>query len=114
MEEMMQIYNKLVRDNIPKIITSNGEVPITRVLSDDEYKKCLEDKLYEEYKEVIESSGTARLEELADVLEIIRAMALLENSSLEEIIKIADNKRDKRGSFNRKIFLEKVIDIDKD
>lgn len=46
---MEQIYNKLVRDNIPNIISKNGETPITRVLSDVEYKEELERKLYEEY-----------------------------------------------------------------
>lgn len=35
-------YNKLVRDNIPDIIKNNGEIPITRILNDDEYKIELE------------------------------------------------------------------------
>ena len=38
---MEKIYNKLVRDNIPKIIENDNEVPITRVLSNDEYKDAL-------------------------------------------------------------------------
>ena len=46
---MEQIYNKLVRDNIPDIILSNGETPITRILASVEYKQELEKKLYEEY-----------------------------------------------------------------
>ena len=37
---MEKIYNKLVRDNIPKIIESDGEKVIWRVLSSDEYKKA--------------------------------------------------------------------------
>jgi len=106
---MEKVYNKLVRDRIPEIIISNGEQPITRVLNDVEYKKCLEDKLYEEYKEVIDSSGKDRLEELADVLEIIRAIAILEGSSLEEVVNIANDKSNKRGSFEKRLFLEKVI-----
>lgn len=47
---MERIYNKLVRDNIPNIIKEKGETPITRILNDNEYKKELENKLYEEYK----------------------------------------------------------------
>lgn len=107
---MERIYNKLVRDKIPDIIIGNEEKPITRILNDIEYKKELEKKLYEEYNEVIESSGKARLEELADMLEVIKALANLENKNLDDIISIADEKNKKRGAFNNKIFLEKVIE----
>ena len=65
---MERVYNKLVRDNIPNIIESKGETPVTRILDDMEYKDELEKKLYEEYKEVIEANGDDRVEELADFL----------------------------------------------
>lgn len=106
---MEQIYNKLVRDKIPEIIKNNGEEPIIEILNDIEYKKELEKKLYEEYLEVIESDKESRLEELADMLEIIKALAALENKELQDIIEIADKKNEKRGSFNNKIYLKKVI-----
>ena len=35
-------YNKLVRDKIPEIIKNNNENPITRILTEAEYKKELE------------------------------------------------------------------------
>lgn len=54
---MERISNKLVRDNIPNIIKENGEVPITRILTDEEYKKELEKKLDEELQEVLEATG---------------------------------------------------------
>ena len=107
---MERIYNKLVRDNIPNIIKSKGETPITRILDDATYKSELEKKLYEEYQEVLESSRDERLEELADMLEIIRALAKLENKSLQDVINIADDKNIKRCAFEEKIFLEKVIE----
>ena len=66
---MDRTYNKLVRDNIPEIIISNGDVPITRILSNEEYKEELEKKLYEEYQEVLNTTNTEdRIEELADML----------------------------------------------
>ena len=70
----------------------------------------MEKKLYEEYKEVIEATGDDRVEELADMLEVIRALANLENKNLNEVIVIADKKNEKRGAFEEKIFLEKVIE----
>ena len=107
---MERIYNKLVRDKIPNIIKENGEMPVVRILDEIEYKNELEKKLYEEYKEVIESTGDDRLEELADMLEVISALANLENKHLNDIITIANKKNEKRGAFDEKIFLEKVIE----
>ncbi len=107
---MDKIYNKLVRDKIPDIIKGNGENPIIKVLNEDEYKKELEKKLYEEYNEVLSASGQDRLEELADMLEVIAALAKIEGKTLEDVSLIAHQKVLKRGSFNNRIYLEKVID----
>lgn len=106
---MERVYNKLVRDNIPNIICNNGENPITKILEDGDYKKALEEKLIEECHEVINAKGKERLEELADVLEVLKSLAESEESSLEHVIELANNKRKSRGGFNEKIFLEKVI-----
>lgn len=108
--KMERIYNKLVRDNIPSIIKGNGATPITRILNEEEYKKELEKKLYEEYNEVLEASGEDRVEELADMIEVIKYLAKLEGKELGDVIKTADEKSTKRGAFNDKIFLEKVLD----
>ena len=102
---MKQVFNKLVRDRIPEKIESNGEKAYTRILSEEEYKIELEKKLNEEYQEVLSSSGKDRIEELADMLEIIKCLAALENSSLEEVAK---QKALKRGSFDKRIFLERT------
>lgn len=107
---MERIYNKLVRDKIPNIIKEKKETPVVKILDDDEYKEALEKKLYEEYQEVIKASGEDRVEELADMLEIIKALAKLENKTLDNVIEIANKKVDKRGAFEEKIFLEKVIE----
>lgn len=107
---METVYNKLVRDNIPEIIKYNNDgEAVIRILSDEEYKKALEDKLYEEYQEVLESSGEDRVEELADMLEIMISLAKLEKSNLEKIIEIAKKKKAKRGGFDKKLYLEKVV-----
>lgn len=107
---MERIYNKLVRDKIPNIIKEKGETPVVRILDENEYKKELEKKLYEEYKEVIKAIGDDRVKELADMLEVIRALASLENKTLNDVITIADKKVKKRGAFKEKVFLEKVVE----
>lgn len=106
---MERVYNKLVRDEIPLIISKNGEEPITRILDDEEYKIELEKKLLEEYNEVLGATNSdERVEELADMLEVIRSLASLENKDLDDIIEVADLKKEKRGGFSNKIFLERV------
>jgi predicted house-cleaning noncanonical NTP pyrophosphatase (MazG superfamily) len=110
---MEKVYNKLVRDNIPEIIKGNNDgEAVTRILNDDEYKKALEDKLYEEYQEVLDASGENRLEELADMLEIMISLAKIEKANLEKIIEIAKKKKAKRGGFDKKLYLEKVVKED--
>ena len=107
---METVYNKLVRDNIPEIIKCNNDgEAVIRILSNEEYKKALEDKLYEEYQEVLESSGEDRVEELADMLEIMISLAKIEKANLEKIIEIAKKKKAKRGGFDKKLYLEKVV-----
>ncbi len=107
---MEKIYNKLVRDKIPEIIIGNNGKPYTRVLKDDEYKKELEKKLFEEYNEMLESTGRDRIEELSDMLEIMGELSALENASLDEVTNVMKEKRKKRGGFKKKIYLEKVIE----
>jgi len=101
-------YKKLVRDKIPEIIKNNGEEAITRILSLEEYKIELEKKLKEEMNEVLESAGNGRIEELADLLEVMINLANLENKTLEDIIKISDDKRNRRGGFSKRIYLEGI------
>ena len=100
-------YGKLVRDNIPDIIKQNGEEPITRILSKEEYKSELEKKLLEECNEVLETDDS-RIEELADLLEVIIALGKLQGKSFEDIINVCEQKRLKRGAFDKMIYLEDV------
>lgn len=112
-KNMDRIYNKLVRDGIPNIIRAKGETPVVGTLDKAEYKKELDNELFEEAKEVVGAENRAdRLEELADVLEIVRAMANLEGSSLDEVVSLANEKSAKRGGFDDKIYLERVIPKD--
>lgn len=43
------------------------------------------------------------------MLEIIKSLAELENKTLDDVVEVAKVKSLKRGGFEKKIFLEKVI-----
>lgn len=103
------LYDKLVRDNIPEIIKNNGDEPIYRVLNDDEYWEYLLKKDNEELEEVRTAySIEERKKELADKLELIRAMAEFSGFTLHDIIEEADRKKEKNGGFKKRLLLEKV------
>lgn len=99
---MIKTYNKLVRDRIPEIIEATGNSCKTRILSDEEYIKMLDAKLDEELAEYHKDQN---IEELADLLEVIRAAAIARGSSLEELEDIRAKKAEERGGFEKKIFL---------
>ncbi len=102
-------YNKLVRDGIPEIITNNGGTPTASILTDEAYIIALTTKLLEEAQEV--SAAHTReevLEECADVLEVITALASAHNFSLEELRTRQEEKARKRGGFAKRVFLEYV------
>ena len=70
----------------------------------------IDEKTNKEFEEQVKTENSKdRIEELADMLEVIISIAKLEEKSLEDLIEIANVKRKKRGGFDKKIFLEKVL-----
>ena len=106
---MEKIMNKLVRDKIPEIILANGEEAIYHRLNEEEYIEALKVKLKEEYEEVREALTKEEvLEECADMLEVIGALVEASGFSEEDLIRTRNLKREKRGGFKERIFLEKT------
>lgn len=101
----MRVYNKLVRDNIPDIISANGEHAHISILNDDDYFDKLKAKLIEETNEFIESEDIV---ELADILEVVENLAKTKGTTLEKLVELKKAKSLKNGGFDRKIFLEYV------
>lgn len=107
----MPTYNKLVRDRIPEIIENTGKNFSTRVLDNKEYIQELKKKSFEELQEYVETNNNQdAIEELADVLEIIHALAEYHGASIEEVERVRKQKAEKRGGFKEKIFLIEVED----
>jgi predicted house-cleaning noncanonical NTP pyrophosphatase (MazG superfamily) len=62
-------------------------------------------KLIEEVQEFNESETA---EELADILEVVHALAKQINTDLSELEKLQKSKHQERGGFEKRLFLEQV------
>ncbi len=102
---MIVQYNKLVRDRIPEIITATGKSCTTVTLSEQDYLRMLDSKLDEELAEYHKDQT---IEELAALLEVIRAVAVARGYSLEELERVRAEKAAKRGGFEKRILLKEV------
>jgi predicted house-cleaning noncanonical NTP pyrophosphatase (MazG superfamily) len=101
----MKTYNKIVRDRILETIRSKGQVASTRILDESEAVEALVEKLGEELDEFVRDRN---LEELADLLEVIYALAGLLGHSTEELEAVRGRKEQERGGFKDRVFLESV------
>lgn len=102
-----KVYHKLVRDRIPEIIEADGKTCVTEILPDEQYLEMLDTKLNEELAEYQESKS---LEELADLLEVIRAVVVARGWTWGRLEQIRQEKAAKRGGFEKKILLKEVIE----
>ena len=105
---MRVAHHKLVRDQIPEIIAAAGRQPVARVLDQAGYQAALRTKLLEEAREAQAAPDGQLASELADVLEVLEALAAAHNMSWEDVMSEAGRKRAERGGFDRRIFLEYV------
>lgn len=92
---------KLIRDKIPEIIRNDGKNPIIEILSNEDYLRELDKKLNEE---VAEYQADKSIEEMADILEVLFAVCEARGYSVEELLKVKEFKREKRGGFKDKIY----------
>ena len=120
---MKKIYNKLVRDKMIDIYKYDVENKVSasgysvRYMKKPETLEKLKDKLLEESQEVFEAytkeDKTDLKEELADVIEVIDAILYHNNISLAEVLAIRDAKKEKKGGFEKGLYLESIDYFDK-
>lgn len=103
---MRVTHNKLIRDRIPEIIAAAGHQTATHVLDGPEYRTALLAKLVEEANEAQSASSDDLPAELADVWEVLQALLGTLPMALVELEALAATKREARGGFGRRIFLE--------
>lgn len=100
-------YNKLVRDRIPEIISASGRRVKMDILSDCDYIRMLDEKLTEELNEYQQSKD---MMELADLMEVIYAIASAKGITAAELEAMRVKKVNERGGFLKKIRLREVIE----
>lgn len=96
------VAEKLVRDRIPEIIEAGGGRAETRVAGAAERRRFLSAKLFEEAGEYA-SSGDP--EELADVLEVVHALAATHEIEPAELERMRAAKAEARGGFKSGLIL---------
>lgn len=106
-------FNKLVRDKIPEILDKNGCEPEVETMLDYVYADALDQKLLEEANEVVgASTKSEKIEEIADVLEVIYAIVENLGVSQEEVEQVRRSKKDSRGGFDKKLLLKRAIVVE--
>ncbi len=98
-------YNKLVRDGIPAIVHAQGKKTVIHTADHDEYRRKLLEKLQEEVHEFIQVQNS---EELADIFEVLHALAHVHDISFVDVEKIRTKKAKDRGTFEKRIILDEV------
>lgn len=104
---MLKTCNKLVRDRIPEIIEASGKSCSTEILSAEDYLRAVDAKLDEELAEYHKDQN---IEELADLLEVIRAAAIARGYTIEDLERVRVEKAAKRGGFEKRILLKEVYE----
>ncbi len=100
-------YDKLVRDRIPEIIEAEGKRCQVRVLDEVEYTRRLDEKLEEELEECRRSGD---VEELVDLVEVVRAIVAARGVGWDEVERRRQAKQEARGGFSKRLLLQGVAD----
>ncbi|GAA1580529.1 hypothetical protein GCM10009804_41390 [Kribbella hippodromi] len=93
------MHAKLVRDRIPALIRATGADPITHQATPPEYTRELRAKLQEEVDEFLTADPAGAVEELADILEVVYALAADLGTTSESLDATRIAKATERGAF---------------
>ena len=102
----MKIYDKLVRDRIPEIIEESGKKCEVEVVSNEVALEYLYKKLGEEVEELLTDRN---VDEIADVMEVLFAIASKYGYAEDEVLEVGNGKKSARGGFEDNIVLKKVL-----
>jgi len=100
---------KLVRDKFPEVIERKGGQAATKYLSPQDIVHHLKLKLKEETEELLSATTLEEIKkEMADVLEVLDALAKKSGFEIEEVERLRLKKQEERGGFSKGLFVEWV------
>ncbi|WP_421934647.1 nucleoside triphosphate pyrophosphohydrolase [Phenylobacterium sp.] len=96
---------KLIRDKLPEIMRASGLRVFDRVLDDAAFLAALKTKLGEEAAEAVAAASAEELlGELADVMEVVLALAESQGFTMADLEAARLAKRDERGGFEGRVY----------
>lgn len=102
-------YDKLIRDRIPEIMDDAGVSYEIETLDDAAFEHALRAKLVEEAGEAAAAAGQDDLaKELADVLEVVRALMKATGLDSKNVETLRERRRIERGGFERRLWLRRT------
>ncbi len=101
-----RVFRKLVRDDIPDRITEGGETVTLAEIAKSEVRAALVSKLFEESHELLGADTPQDVTaELADMLEVVRALADATGVEWSDVESATASKRSARGGFAKNVVL---------
>jgi predicted house-cleaning noncanonical NTP pyrophosphatase (MazG superfamily) len=101
------VYNRLVRDRIPEIIESMGNIAVWQTLDDASFGQALLDTVA---RSSLQFAETESLESLADLMESIDAWLEIRGLSVDEVMRARAERVKRCGAYDERRFLEVVAD----
>ncbi|MEQ9115725.1 MAG: nucleoside triphosphate pyrophosphohydrolase [Rickettsiales bacterium] len=107
--------NRLGRDLMPEFFEKiNVQYKIRTLDNDQEFEESLNAKVVEEVEEFFAAETEDEfLEEMADVVEVFRALLKLKGITWEEFEEIRKAKLEDRGGFEKRVFIDQLSEEDK-
>ncbi len=98
--------NQLVRDKTPEIMLNEGKKIEVRTARGREYEYMLAKKLETDVQEFL--MDRKNVDKIAEIEEVLRCLADVNEIDWEKMEDVREKKVQSRGSFRRKIIIEKV------
>ena len=100
-----KVYNRLVRDKIVGALEADGKIAKSKVLNNQQYLEELVKNLVDESNELSKDRSVARL---ADIQELVLAIAGALDIEPSDLASTMANKAVEQGAFKKRIYLESV------